>query len=181
MTRRIGLRAFVVAGALSLFAAGALADVHFARTDVPTVFFISKSDDRNRVDYGLRLDASCAPRRDRPVFTYWRRFEPNQPPLGELNDLDERAYGIASQRVSSRGGRTLVTLALRSVPRHPILIVAGDIAGRCEARAETTIAGKRARLDHVHVQLGGLLSVDHLDVVGTDLATGASVHERIDP
>lgn len=29
--------------------------------DVQTTFFIAKSDDRNRVDYGMRLDTNRAP------------------------------------------------------------------------------------------------------------------------
>jgi hypothetical protein len=44
-----------------------------------TLFFISKSDDENRVDYGMRLDSKCAPYGDESVFPYWREFEPLPP------------------------------------------------------------------------------------------------------
>jgi len=36
--------------------------IPFGAFDVPTVFFISKSDDRNRVDYGMRLGPALRPR-----------------------------------------------------------------------------------------------------------------------
>jgi len=35
------------------------ADPHFGPHDVATVFYVSKSENRNRVDYGLHLDADC--------------------------------------------------------------------------------------------------------------------------
>ena len=38
--------------------------VSFGPNDVPTVFFINKSDDHNRVDYGIRLNEHCAPTGD---------------------------------------------------------------------------------------------------------------------
>jgi hypothetical protein len=53
--------------------------VRFGANDLPTLFFIAKSDDRNRVDYGMRLDSRCAPYGDEPVFPYWREFEPPPP------------------------------------------------------------------------------------------------------
>ena len=49
--------------------------------DIQTVFFFSKSDDKNRVDYGLRLDANCRPVGEEPLFPYWREFESEPPGL----------------------------------------------------------------------------------------------------
>jgi hypothetical protein len=54
-------------------------DPSFDANDIETLFFIAKSDDRNRVDYGMRLDKHCAPVGEAPVFPYWREFEPPPP------------------------------------------------------------------------------------------------------
>ena len=75
------------------------AEILFGPNDVPTVFFINKSDDKNRVDYSIRLDDTCTPtsRRD-AVFQYWREFE-NAPPVRThgINMMERIAYGISDQ------------------------------------------------------------------------------------
>src|SRR6185369_7243989 len=75
----------------------------FGSNDVPTVFFISKSDDHNRVDYWMRLDARCQPVNDEAVTPYWREFEKAPPVVTHATGLlDGMAYGIAAQRVAKR-------------------------------------------------------------------------------
>src|SRR5258708_30624688 len=73
--------------------------IPFGTFDVPTVFFISKSDDRNRVDYAMRLDPSCDPVTAEPVFPYWRGVE-RSPPLRthSLGVFQGVAHGIRQQR-----------------------------------------------------------------------------------
>src|SRR5689334_14951358 len=78
--RRIVLGGLVAGAILAPAGAARAGEVAFGAHDVPTVFFISKSDDRNRVDYGIRLDASCAPLNDDAMFLYWRVFE-GAPPV----------------------------------------------------------------------------------------------------
>jgi len=111
MLRRILPLFFVV----TAFAGDARADaIQFGSHDVETVFFISKSDDRNRVDYGIHLNDHCAPTGDDAVFPYWREFE-NSPPVRthSLNVFEYVPYGFSEQRLVHRtltGGDQLVRL-----------------------------------------------------------------------
>jgi hypothetical protein len=84
--------------------------------DVETLFYIAKSDDRNRVDYGVHLDATCVPVGRDPVFAYWRRFEPGAERFGDLNLLDQTVYGIEHQDVATRDGTgTWIRVQLRAL------------------------------------------------------------------
>src|SRR5882672_7887991 len=97
--------------AIALLAGGSLAaslcrtsdagarDPKFFPFDVPTVFYISKSDDHNRVDYGIHLDDRCVPAENDAVFPYWREFD-NAPPVRVhgLGMFEYIPYGISEQR-----------------------------------------------------------------------------------
>jgi len=148
--------------------------------DVATVFYVSKSDDRNRVDYGVRLDEACRPSRDEPIFAYWRRFEPGEPRFGELNLFDQQAYGITSQRVASCDQRgSWIELGIRAIPdRMLVRVEPGPDGDGCVARARMELNGRLAWVDHAHVQLAGPMAVRSITFYGTDVHTGDSVRER---
>src|ERR1700742_2238673 len=179
---RLGVCMSVGAGVAACLVSGA-ADARaeeptFQRFDVPTVFYISKSDDRNRVDYGIRLDATCAPRAGDAVFQYWREFEKAPPvrihPLGALEYIP---YGISEQRTVRRTAEGAVQyMKLRQFPKTPIdIFTRREADGRCVSQARAAINGKECQLDYVYVQLekGGLFpSVAFVDVHGRDLETG---------
>jgi len=171
-----------LAAAVALAPAAARADPDFGAHDVRTVFFISKSDDRNRVDYGVRLDARCQPVGDAPVYAYWHRFEPGQPTYGDLNAMDRRVYGVRRQRVhDGNEGGTWIEIRLAAVTDERILILVRRRAGRCDASAQIQVRGRDAVLDHVHVQLGRLFGVQHVTIHGRDPNNGAEVTERRTP
>jgi len=153
--------------------------------DIPTVFYISKSDDHNRVDYGIHLDAQCVPIKDDAVFQYWREFE-KAPPVRvhALGVLDYIAYGISEQRTLRKTASGAVHfMRLRQFPKTPIeILTTRNAEGRCSSQARTSINGKESELTFVHVNLGkGFLvpSVEFIDVFGKDLQTGQNVSERI--
>jgi Domain of unknown function (DUF4833) len=153
----------------------------FGPNDVPTVFFISKSDDKNRVDYGIRLDAHCSAVSDEAIVPYWREFEP-PPPVRthDLNFLDRTGYGIAAQRVirrSDTGGDYV--LRLKQVGRPIGVASKRGTNGRCVTVARTTIAGKTAELLSIYVKLGGPFSVDYIDIHGRSFTDGKPVMERL--
>ena len=157
----------------------------FSRLDLPTVFYISKSDDHNRVDYGIHLDSQCVPTGDDAVFQYWRVFE-KSPPVRvlALGGFDLIAYGISEQRTLRKtAGGAVHFLRLRQFQKTPIEILTAMTAdGRCSSQARTTINGKESELTSVYVKLGkGFLlpSVEFVDVFGKDLQTGQEVSERI--
>jgi hypothetical protein len=170
-------------GALTLGRDGEAADdPSFGPNDVPTVFFISKSDDQNRVDYGMRLDGRCAPVNDDAVFPYWREFE-KAPPVRThgLGMFEYVAYGMAEQRTVRRdtsGGEQ--RMRLKQLDRKITVTTRRGEGGRCASVAHATIGGvSGAILNSVYVKLGGPLSVDYIDVHGTNPDSGAAVTERI--
>lgn len=102
VSRRAG---FVFAVAVVMTSAGdTRADtISFGSHDVETVFFVTKSSDRNRVDYGIRLNGRCAPVSDTAVFLYWRDFEgASAAQTHSLGWFDYIPYGLSEQRLVHR-------------------------------------------------------------------------------
>jgi hypothetical protein len=162
-------------------------DTDFGPNDLPTVFYISKSDDKNRVDYGIRLDGRCAPTKDDAVWPYWREFE-NAPPvrIHPLGTFEYVPYGISEQRSIRKtlnGG--IHMMKLRQFDKTQIGIVTKKEAdGHCSSQARAIINGKESELTYIYVKLGkgGLTpSVEYVDVHGKDLDTGAEITERKKP
>ncbi len=182
---RVGsILAFVAVSLLYLPRARAR-EPSFTPFDVRTVFYISKSDDRNRVDYGIHLDAGCVPSTDDAVFPYWREFE-NSPPvrIHTLGMFEYFPYGISEQRTVSKTPAGVVhVMTLRQFRKWPIrILIRKEADGHCEAHARTTILGKDAELTFVYVRLvrGGLApSVDSVEMHGKAIDTGQEVLERL--
>jgi hypothetical protein len=168
--------------ACSAVALVAHADPSFGPHDVRTIFYISKSDDRNRVDYGVRLDAACLPVGSEPVYAYWHRFEPGQPRYGDLNLMDRRAYAISSQAVRSTAPEgSWIELRLAALPGERVLVLVQRAGEGCIARARFDIRGRPAFLDHIHVTLRGPLAIDHVTLRGEDVSSGTPVFEHRTP
>lgn len=158
--------------------------MRFGPRDVRTVFHIAKSDDRNRVDYGIRLDGRCQPVGSSPMYAYWHRFEPGEPVFGDLNALDRQAYGIRNQRVRTRAeGGSWVEMRIAAFSTLRILILTQPHDGDCIARAQIPLHDRPAFVDRVFVQLSGGLfgGVDHVDFNGVDVQTGDPVSQRRRP
>jgi hypothetical protein len=154
----------------------------FGKNDLETVFFVNKSDDRNRVDYGLRLDSECHPKPDDDaLFFYWREFE-NSPPV-RIHDaglLDGLAYGISTQRTvqkDAHGAEYLVRI--KHFDRDITIKISREVDGKCMALASMTIAKVRARLESAFVQLGKVFSVEYVELHGKRVENGVEVAERL--
>jgi hypothetical protein len=179
----VRLRLALAVVALTTLTRSALAsEPSFGANDIETLFFISKSDDMNRVDYGMRLDSHCAPYGDEPVFPYWREFEPPPPVRTRmLGAFAKMGYGISTQKVVRRaadGGET--TIKLRQVGRLIFITTSRGENGRCIALVRTKIANiQYAELFSIFVKLSGPLSVSYLDIKGKNLATGKPIEERL--
>jgi hypothetical protein len=153
----------------------------FGPYDVPTVFFIAKSNDKNRVDYGIRLDAACAPVNDDAIIPYWREFE-KAPPVRThpLSLIDHIPYGVAEQRVIARSATSAdYSVKLKQLSRPIVITTRKEADGKCSATARTTINGATALFLSVYAKLASLVSVDYIDVFGKNPDTGAAVTERI--
>ena len=170
----------VAVGFLATFvAAPAEADPSFGPHDVRTVFHIAKSDDHNRVDYGIRLDAECRPIGREPLYAYWHRFEPGEPRYGDLNMMDRQVYGIATQAVRTRApGGSWTELRLNGFARLRILVLARRTEHGCDARARIPVNNRPAYVDRVFVQLDGPFGVESVTFRGIDADTLEPVSER---
>ncbi len=156
----------------------------FGPFDVQTAFYISKSNDRDRVDYAMRLDQHCIPIGDTSMFPYWRELE-HAPPVRShpLSFIQYMAYGLSEQQLLARsesGGRYRVNL--KQVDRPVLIVTAKDTERHCTTTAFARIHGvPNAKLDHIFVKVAGPMSVDYVDVYGSDPKTGAVLVERIQP
>lgn len=157
----------------------ASADVVFDANDIPTLFYINKSDDRNRVDYGVRLNASCQPER---MEVYWREFEHGRDGrvTHGINVFEEGGYGIASFRVTERHATgSTFTFAVSALRHRTVRVVTENAGGRCVARTYMNIAGSSALLLRAHLTLRGPGSVRYVDFFGR-LRDGSDVQERLE-
>jgi len=179
--QRSALGGLVACAALSPAAPARAEEMTFGPHDIPTVFFIAKSNDKNRVDYGMRLDAACAPVNDDALVPYWREFE-KAPPVRThpLSLIDHIPYGVAEQRALSRsatGGE--YSVRLKQFSRPIVITTKKDADGKCSATARSTINGAPAQFLSVFAKLASLVSVEYIDLFGKHLETGAPVTERI--
>jgi hypothetical protein len=157
-----------------------------ARTDqssfaVPA-FYVAKSENKNRVVYAAIVDAACAPLGTRPLAVFWRMLERGPSATEPLLAREEPGYGVGEARVVARTDVSgAIRIALRALPDHPVTIETfRDAAGTCRATATTTIAGARARLDHVYLELGWPFGLKAIVLRGTRIEGGTGpIEERV--
>ena len=152
----------------------------FDATDVPTVFSIRKSDNDNRVDYGIHLDAQCHAEGDAPVEAYWRSLELGPGVTEHISLLQRRVYGIESQSVRGASDGSDVTIRLRARGLRAIVVHTRLHGAGCKAWATTAIDGVQAVLLDVYVVLAERLRIDHVELTGRT-PHGTTVVERIRP
>jgi|HubBroStandDraft_4_1064222.scaffolds.fasta_scaffold79033_2 hypothetical protein len=177
---RRAIVALVVLVALDSYVTPATADPPPARGTVVPVFSIAKSENKNQVQYVVRVDDQCAPRGPAPISSYWRMLESGPTETAPILSREVAAYGLASQAVvANDAGGAAVRIVLRAMPSRPLTIVtsrAGD--GTCHARATASIAGASAQLFNVYVHLKWD-GVDYLLLRGWSLDGSHVVSETI--
>ncbi len=159
-------------------------DPSFTATDLPTVFYFSKSDDKNRVDYGLKLDAACAPIGDEPLFPYWREFETQPPGLHThtLKFFEYAGYGVSDQRIKKLpDGKAEITVKLKAFPREIVIEVGKGEGGKCVATPRAVIGGSpNVELTSAFIKLKSGWSVEYVEVKGRT-KDGRNLAERLLP
>ena len=149
--------------------------------EIPSAFFIAKSENKNQVHFAVAVDGKCSPLGDAPVRPYWLMLEKGPAVTEPLLAREQGPYGLASQQVLTRtaeGGSVRVTL--KAVPARPVTIeTTRDADGTCSFHTHMTIGSKVGRLQYVYVKLA-FVSIDYLLLVGKD-DEGGELKERIDP
>ena len=144
------------------------------------VFSIAKSQNKNQVQYVIRVDDHCVPIAPAPMSAYWRMLEQGPTATAPLLPREEAAYGLASQAIiasDSRGAR--VRAVLRALASRPLTVATwrgGD--GKCTAVATLPIAGQPARLFNVYVLLKWN-GVDSLLLRGWSMDGARVIQEKI--
>jgi hypothetical protein len=176
------LRTAIAALGFGALAPLAHANGRFGPHDVRTMFVIGKNTDRNEVQFGIRLDADCVPVGDEPVYPYWRQYEKGPDVTEDLNFLDKTGYGIKSQTVEQRSpSGSKVVMRLRATSSRTIAIYTRKDGNACVAEPLSNISGVAARLQRIHVQLSGPLSVSYIDISGIRTDNGQPIVERAKP
>ncbi|MGK7948282.1 MAG: DUF4833 domain-containing protein [Xenococcaceae cyanobacterium] len=138
---------------------------------INSVFYISKSENRNQVHYNVNVNSSdCSPISSNPVNALWHMLEEGENKTEQLIDREQPFYGIGSQEVSGNK----VTFFIRALEKKdkPIELITSGSNGRCEAKAYTQINGKMRQLSSVYVKLKWFnTSVDHLKLYASDRTT----------
>lgn len=153
--------------------------VQFGSADVRSVFFIAKSQNKNQVHYGIRLDRECNPVGTRPVFAYWRMFE-NQGESEPLLGTETPAYGLDdSQEIENTPDASRVRIKLRAFRDRPLVVTVTRRGEQCEAVASTTIAGANAKLDSMYVKLSWPFGIEYVLLRGSRVVDGHWLQERV--
>lgn len=163
---------------LGLLAATAVAlPARAAHVEIPSAFFISKSENKNQVHYAVLVDESCRPVGNAPVRPYWRELERGPSVTSPLLDREQPAYGIASQAVTSGE----VVLTLRALPARQLRIeTARAQDGTCAAWTHMTIATEPAQLYQIHVSQK-LFSIDSILLTGWTWTDRRVIRETLKP
>jgi hypothetical protein len=165
---------------LALPTAGRAAQITSSAMDVP-LFTISKSENRNQVQYVARVDEHCAPLGDAPVWAYWRMIELGPTRTAPLLGREQPAYGAAGQWVLERGPEGgKIRLLLHAMPSRPVEVATGrSPAGSCVATSTMVISGAPAHLFGVYAKLKWPVGVDYLVIQGWSLDGTHVVTERV--
>ncbi|MBF2016071.1 MAG: DUF4833 domain-containing protein [Rivularia sp. T60_A2020_040] len=114
-----------------------------------SIFFVSKSDNRNVVHYGVQINPDCSLKTSQPVYPYWILTNGR---IEGLETFEVPAFGIANQSVS--GNKVVMEingLKNRKIPKQ-ITIQANRTANQdCQISAFTTINGEKTQLTRVHI------------------------------
>jgi hypothetical protein len=147
---------------------------------VGSVFFISKSENRNQVHYAVQVDAQCQPKGKKPLYGYWRDFEVGPKATSPLLDREQSAYGLTDPRwVKSEGTGGQIRIGLRGFPDRPLTIQTFQTSAGCRANALTTIGKEAAVLRSIYVEIGFLFSIDYVIVRGLRMRDNRPVQEKV--
>ncbi len=164
-----------------LLGAPALAEPAARPRNPDSIFFISRSENRNQVHYGIRLGEDCRPVGAVPVYAYWRMVEKGDGVVEPLLGIEGPAYGLADgQQVTATPEGWRVRVQLRAFADRPVEVAVTRRNGACVAQAWTQLKGATVQLDNIFVRTSWPLSIDFLRLTGVD-ADGRTITELVRP
>jgi hypothetical protein len=158
----------LVAGLSSIASAGP------APAEIPNALVITKSSNKNQVNYAVQVNEQCVPAGRSPVHPYWRMLERGSDATEPLVDSELRAFGVERQSLAAGS----VNVVLRGMPSRAITIRTWrGPDGTCAASANMTIHGVPARVTDVYVRQK-LFGIDYVQITGAT-PSGEVVRERV--
>lgn len=134
------------------------------------LFQFERSTNENIVCYDVKLDGG-KPHAKKPIDVYWSMLsDPND--RSELNFF-ERTMVFGCNIISNKNNEVKFTLKASGKKVMHVCQHKG------KWRAVTTIAGHKAYVTRMYVQMKTAVKVEYLDIFGKDLETGADVKERM--
>ena len=154
--------------------------VTFGPHDVHSAFYVSKSENKNEVHYGVHLDADCRPQGTGPVFAYWKRLKKGVRVDEPLIGMGMRVYSASEDQtvtITPTGGR--VVMYVKALERLPVDVRIAKGKDGCSVVPYVVLKGEKARLSYAFLQLGMFgITVKHIDVWGVRESDRRKVTER---
>ncbi len=148
---------------------------------VDSAFFISRSENRNQVHYGVRVGEDCRPQGSSPVHAYWRMLEKGATETEPLLGIEGPAYGLAdTQEVVSSPAGWRIRIRLRAYSERAIEIAVARESGVCTTRVWVMLNGALCQLDHIYVRTQWPIGVDYFRLSGVT-SDGRAVNEVVHP
>ena len=148
-----------------------------------SLFTITKSENKNVVQYAVRADEHCAPASGTPVYAYWRMLEQGPTSTAPLLAREIKAYGLASQQIvapESPGSIGAVRVVLSAVPDRQVLVETSRASdGTCRALSTVRIAAAPAHLSSVYAKLKWPFGVEYLLLQGSSIDGSHKVEEKV--
>jgi Domain of unknown function (DUF4833) len=142
--------------------------------EIPNALVITKSSNKNQVNYAVQVNEACLPAGPSPVHPYWRMLERSSDATEPLVESELRAFGIERQKIDPGG----INVVLRGMPARAITIRTWRAQdGTCMSSANMAIDGVQARVANVYVRQK-LFGIDYVLVTGWT-SGGRVVRERI--
>lgn len=159
-------------GSAGLALAAAMAVRPASAATVSSAFFISKSENRNQVHYGVEVDEACRPVGTSPVRPYWRDLEKGPNVTSPVLSRELPAYGVAFQRIlEPTEGRKIVELAVRGLPSRILHIETRSVDGKCTVETRAVIQKETVTLLEVFLKIG-FFGVDYARFIGRSKTRG---------
>jgi hypothetical protein len=145
------------------------------------LFYFQRSHNKNTVVYELNKLPDCKINKDKPVCTYWIRYEEGGIKK-ELSFLQLKAFGL-KWRLTDKAKESFILHFNSFRKREIYLLKTSSTAGY---KAYITINGELSELIRLYIKsqnnsLGIPLSIEFIEISGISLKNGESITEQYIP
>jgi hypothetical protein len=143
-----------------------------------SVIFLTKNTNNNQVHYGVNVDKQCRPTAKDSVYAYWRMLEEGPKERDKLMFWEQPGYGVRQpEEVNLDNDSGSLSLIIRGVPGHRIMLETFTTDSGCGARAFTSISGEEALLERIDINVSGWADVHKVEIHGVSVSSGLTVSE----